>query len=213
MNGHEKQSKGSAPSVPPEPSQRDADLKKLVKEIELLKKELADEKQRSADYVNRLKYLQAEMENLQKRTKREIEEIVARANERLISRLLVIIDDMEIAVKASLGIEKGEVIKSGFELILEKLRSALGEEGLAKVEAVGGKFDPMLHEAGDQIVKEDAPDGIVLEELKAGYTLKGKLLRPSVVVVAKNPKKSISEEVRGEAPFEQSENLGASDRR
>ncbi len=194
MNENEEQPESPQRTAHSSPSQGIIDAKNLEEEVEHLKRELAGEKKRAAEYLNRLKYLQAELENLQKRTKREIEEITARATERLISKLLVIIDDMEVAAKASAVIDDSNVIKSGFDLILQKFRGILESEGLAKIEAVGKKLDPVVHEAGSQIVSEDAPDGIVLEELKAGYALKGKLLRPSVVVVAKNPKKPTPEE-------------------
>lgn len=197
--GAQKERPKAEPKVASEPSQKEADLETLTKELASVKKAFADEKARSADYLNRLKYLQAELENLQKRTKREIEEIVERANERLISRLLVIVDDMEIAMNASLKIENCQAVRSGFELVLKKIREILEDEGLDRIEAVGKQFDPSIHEAANQTPREDAPDGSVVEELRPGYMLKGKLLRPSIVVVAKNPKEHPSEEAANKA--------------
>jgi molecular chaperone GrpE len=186
--------KDSEPQTTSKSSHKETDLEKLSKEIESLKEALAEEKGRSADYLNRLKYLQADLENLQKRTRKEIEETIARANEQLISKLLVIIDDMEIAMKVSSEIENSQAIRSGFELILGKLRDLLENEGLARIEAGGKPFDHALHEAANQTSREEAADGTIIEELRAGYTLKGKLLRPSIVIVAKNPQKSSSED-------------------
>jgi molecular chaperone GrpE len=186
--------KDSELQAAPKSSHKEPDLEKLSMEIESLKEALAEEKGRSADYLNRLKYLQADLENLQKRTRKEIEETIARANEQLISKLLVIIDDMEIATKVSSEIENSQAIRSGFELILGKLRDLLENEGLARIEAGGKPFDHAIHEAANQTSREDAADGTIIEELRAGYTLKGKLLRPSIVIVAKNPQKSSSEE-------------------
>jgi len=198
MGVHKERPKAES-RVPSEPSQKEADLETLTKELASVKKALADEKERSADYLNRLKYMQAELENLQKRTKREIEEFVERANERLIYRLLVIVDDMEIAIKASLKIENCQAVRSGFEIVLSKIREILEEEGLDRIEAVGKQFDPSIHEAANQTPREDAPDGSVVEELRPGYMFKGKLLRPSMVVVAKNPKEHLSEEAANKA--------------
>jgi len=197
--GAQKEMPKAEPKVASEPSQKEADLETLTKELASVKKAFADEKARSADYLNRLKYLQAELENLQKRTKREIEEIVERANERLISRLLVIVDDMEIAMNASLKIENCRAVRSGFELVLKKIREILEDEGLDRIEAVGKQFDPSIHEAANQTPREDAPDGSVVEELRPGYMFKGKLLRPSIVVVAKNPKEHPSGEAANKA--------------
>ena len=198
MGVHKERPKAES-RVPSEPSQKEADLETLTKELASVKKALADEKERSADYLNRLKYMQAELENLQKRTKREIEEFVERANERLIYRLLVIVDDMEIAIKASLKIENCQAVRSGFEIVLSKIREILEDEGLDRIEAVGKQFDPSIHEAANQTPREDAPDGSVVEELRPGYMFKGKLLRPSMVVVAKNPKEHLSEEAANKA--------------
>ncbi len=194
MKPAKESAKDSEPQAASKSSHKETDLEKLSKEIESLKEALAEEKGRSADYLNRLKYLQADLENLQKRTKKEIEETIARANEQLISKLLVIIDDMEIAMKVSSEIENSQAVRSGFELILGKLRDLLENEGLARIEARGKPFDHAIHEAANQTSREDAADGTIIEELRAGYTLTGKLLRPSIVIVAKNPQKSSSED-------------------
>ena len=191
---HKKQSEDPNLNVPQETSRREDNIERLSKEIDVLTRVLAEEKARSADYLNRLKYLQADFENLQKRTKRDSDEAISRANERLVARLLIILDDMEIALKVSSDIENSQVVRSGFELILGKLRDILKDEGLARIEAAGRPFDPSFHEATDQTLKDDAPDGMILEELKAGYTLKGKVLRPSIVTVVKNVKEPPSEE-------------------
>lgn len=155
--------------------------------IEILQKALADEKNRSNDYLNQLKYLQADMENLQKRTKKELDVTVQRANENLISKLLVILDDMELGLKSSLEDENCRQLKSGFQLILDKMQHILEKEGLVRIDALGKKFDPACHEAADQTLRGDKPDGLIMEEIKSGYAFKGKLLRSSRVTIARNP--------------------------
>ncbi|MEM2942924.1 MAG: nucleotide exchange factor GrpE [Candidatus Bathyarchaeia archaeon] len=192
--GARKEKHRAEPKDTSEISRKEADLETVVKELTSIKEALADEKKRSADYLDRLKYMQAELENLQKRTKKEIEEIIERANERLVSRLLVIVDDMEIAVKASPKVEDPQAVRSGFELVLKKMREILEDEGLERIEAVGNKFDPSVHEAANQIPREDMPEGHVVEELRPGYMFKGRVLRPSIVVVSKNPKEHMPEE-------------------
>jgi molecular chaperone GrpE len=156
--------------------------------IEILQKALADEKNRSNDYLNQLKYLQADMENLQKRTKKELDITVQRANENLISKLLVILDDMELALKSSLEDENCRQLKSGFQLILDKMQHILEKEGLVRIDAVGKQFDPTHHEAVDQTLRDDKPDGLIMEEIKSGYAFKGKLLRSSLVTISRNPR-------------------------
>jgi molecular chaperone GrpE len=157
--------------------------------IEFLRKALTDEKNRSNEYLNQLKYLQADIENLQKSTKKELDITVQRANESLISNLLVIMDDMELALKSSLETKNGRQLKSGFQLILEKMRHILEKEGLVRIDALGKQFDPTCHEAADQTLRDDKPDGLIIEEIKAGYIFKGKILRSSLVTIAKNPNK------------------------
>ncbi|MEM3380826.1 MAG: nucleotide exchange factor GrpE [Candidatus Bathyarchaeia archaeon] len=162
--------------------EEDRDLKKEVDRLNLA---LASEKAKSERYLNQLKYMQAEIENIQKRVRRETDEIIKRANERLISNLLTILDDMEMALKLSHGTHDCEDLRSGLELIMKKIMNILEDEGLIRIEAVGKPFNPEIHEAADQVLKEDVPEGIIVNEIRAGYIFKGKLLRPSVVVVSK----------------------------
>jgi molecular chaperone GrpE len=192
--GARKEKSRAEPKNASETSRKEVDPETVMKELTSIKEALADEKKRSADYLDRLKYMQAELENLQKRTKKEIEEIIERASERLISRLLVVVDDMEIAVRASPKVEDPQAVRSGFELVLKKMREILKDEGLERIEAVGSKFDPSVHEAANQIPREDTPEGHVVEELRPGYMFKGRVLRPSIVVVSKNPKEHSPEE-------------------
>jgi len=166
--GARKEKPRAEPKNASETSRKEVDPETVMKELTSIKEALADEKKRSADYLDRLKYMQAELENLQKRTKKEIEEIIERASERLISRLLVIVDDMEIAVRASPKVEDPQAVRSGFELVLKKMREILKDEGLERIEAVGSKFDPSVHEAANQIPREDTPEGHVVEELRPG---------------------------------------------
>ncbi len=152
-----------------------------------LQKALADEKNRSNEYLNQLKYLQADIENLRKSTKKELDITVQRANESLISKLLVVLDDMELALKSTLEIENYRHLKSGFQLILEKMQHILEKEGLVRIDSLGKQFDPTCHEAADQILREDQPNGLIIEEIKPGYFFKGKIMRSSLVTVARNP--------------------------
>ncbi len=157
--------------------------------IEFLRKALADEKNRSNEYLNQLKYLQADIENLRKSTKKELDITVQRANESLISNLLVILDDMELALKSSSETENYRHLKSGFQLILEKMQHSLEKDGLVRIDALGKQFDPKCHEAADQTLSDDKPDGLIVEEIKAGYIFKGKILRSSLVTIARKPNK------------------------
>ena len=95
---------------------------------------------------------------------------------------------MELALKSSLEAENCRQLKSGFQLILDKMQHILEKEGLVRIDALGKQFDPTYHEAADQTLRDDKPDGLIMEEIKPGYAFKGKLLRSSLVTLARNPR-------------------------
>jgi len=154
-------------------------------EVTRLEKAMEDERKKSEDYLTRLKYLQADFENLQKRTKREIEETVKYANEDLIASLLPILDDLERALDAGRSSDNKAAVVGGLELILKSAQNILFEKGLAAIDAVGKKFDPIKHEAIGFVTSPDHEDNTVVREFRRGYTLNDKVIRPSVVEVAR----------------------------
>ena len=163
-------------------------------EIESLKSELKTERDRANDYLNQLRYLKADFENYQKRTKREIAEIIEFANERLILRLLTQIDDLERAVNSADKAEK-TVLVNGLKLILTELKRTLAEEGLQEIPSEGEPFNPEVHEASAVVHSNEYPDQTIVEEMRKGYMLKGKVVRPSMVKVAKRPAEKIEKKL------------------
>ncbi len=163
-------------------------------ELELLRAEVKDERARANDYLTQLKYLKADFENYQKRTRKEIAEIIEFANERLILRLLTQIDDLERAVDSSDKAEK-TVLVNGMKLILTELRRTLAEEGLQEIPALGEPFNPEKHEASAVIHSDEYPDQTVVEEMRKGYMLKGRIVRPSMVKVAKRQAEKIEKKL------------------
>ncbi len=163
-------------------------------EIETLKSELKAERDRANDYLNQLRYLKADFENHQKRTKREIAEIIEFANERLILRLLTQIDDLQRAVDSADKAEK-TVLVNGLKLILTELKRTLADEGLQEIPAKGEPFNPEMHDASAVIHSSEYPDQTVVEEMRKGYMLKGKVVRPSMVKVSKRPAEKIEKKL------------------
>ncbi len=159
-------------------------------EIELLKSELKAERERANDYLNQLRYLKADFDNYQKRSKREIAEIIEFANERLILRLLTQIDDLQRAVDSADKAEK-TVLVNGLKLILIELKRTLADEGLQEIPAKGEPFNPEMHEASAVVHSNEYPDQTVVEEMRKGYMLKGRVVRPSMVKVSKRPAEKI----------------------
>jgi molecular chaperone GrpE len=136
--------------------------------------------------IDRLARLQAEFENARKRTAREQQEFREYAVADAVKALLPTLDSFERALQTSLA-DKSE-FRGGIELIYKQLQDALLKMGLRAIPAKGEPFDPHLHEAIEMVDTNDAEDHQVLEELQRGYKLKDRLLRPSMVKVARNPK-------------------------
>ena len=143
------------------------------------------ERKRSEDYLTRLKYMQADLENFKKRSERDTEQIKNCCTERLVVGLLDVVDELELAVK------NGEISMSpdgwleGVELTLKKLRKVLEQEGVTPIDNPEGKiFDPAKHNAVIAVEQNDVADGTVLEEIRKGYVMRGKVIRPTIVKVA-----------------------------
>jgi len=122
-----------------------------------------------------LMHCRADMDNLQKRSAREKEENVKYASEKLISKLLPVIDSLELAAKHD----------EGCRVLCMQLESILSAEGLAPIEAKGLKFDPYRHEALYQVESNDQEEGTVVEEIQKGYIFNSHVIRYSKVAVAK----------------------------
>lgn len=131
----------------------------------------------------------ADFDNFKKRAAREKSEAVQYANLSLIQKLLPVLDNFEMALAAAQNVndEKLASFQSGVVMIQQQLKSALAETGLEEINAAGQPFDPNFHEAVSEQESADTPEGHVLQQLRKGYKLKERLLRPATVVVAKKP--------------------------
>jgi molecular chaperone GrpE len=135
--------------------------------------------------LDRLARLQAEFENARKRSAKEQQDFREYAVMDAMKSLLPILDSFERALQA--GADSSE-FRNGVELIHKQLQDALVKQGLRPIPAKGEPFDPHLHQAIEMVDTTEAEDHHVLEELQRGYKLKDRLLRPSMVKVARNPK-------------------------
>jgi molecular chaperone GrpE len=152
--------------------------------LEALKRELADEKKRSEELLTRLKYAQADLENYRKRMDKELQEAGESLARSLISKLLVVQDELDLAAKhAEEGERHGDTMKEGIAMVRRNLRSALESVGLQRIETVGKPFDPSLHEAVERIQGNGKGPDMVVEELRPGFTFRGQVLRPTMVKV------------------------------
>jgi molecular chaperone GrpE len=155
--------------------------------------QLECEKKRSEDYLTRLRYMQADLENFKKRSERDAEQIKNFCTERLVIGLLDIVDELELAVKNGEISTTPEALLEGVEMTLKKLRKVLEQEGVSPIENTEGKiFDPSKHNAVLAVENGDVAEGTILEEIRKGYMMKGKVIRPTIVKVAVKPKNNQS---------------------
>ena len=132
---------------------------------------------------------QADFENYKKRSAREKEEAIQYANRSLLERLVAITDNFELGLAAAKEQGKQSPIYSGMVLVQKQLNDLLAENGLQPIEAEGKMFDPNLHEAIAHEPSDEVPEGTVLRQVRRGYRIKDRLLRPAKVVVSSGPAK------------------------
>jgi molecular chaperone GrpE len=137
--------------------------------------------------LDRLARLQAEFENARKRGEREKSEFREYATGSVVEQFLPVLDNFELALKHD---STAEQLRKGVELIVKQMHEILRQLQVVKVATVGEEFDPRLHEALGAVERDDLPDQHVAEEVRPGYKLRDRLLRPALVRVAHNSKQT-----------------------
>ena len=166
-------------------------MEETQKEHADLKKLLEAEKKRSEEYLTRLKYLQADFENMKKRVDRQLEEVKDYCTERLVTQLLEVQDELEIALKNAQSADSTQPLIEGVQMTLKKLRKVLEQEGVSPIECEAGNlFNPACHHAVSATERDDVEACVVTEEVRKGYKMKDKVIRPSIVKVAVKSSKS-----------------------
>jgi molecular chaperone GrpE len=156
----------------------------VVDEVSSLREQLRQEQEKSKEHLNKLLYVQADFENYRKRLNQEVESRIDAGKARLIQKMLAIVDELELALNAAKNTEGASAVANGLEIVLKKFSDLLTAEGLSAIESVGKKFDPTMHEAVERVPCDDKDEGTILEEIRKGFTIKGKLIRPSIVKIA-----------------------------
>ncbi len=141
------------------------------------------------EHWDRLLRATADYENFRKRAAREKQDAIKYANEGLIQKLVPILDnfDMAIAAAQTNATDTAQSLQAGIAMIYQQLKNVLMEAGLEEVDASGQPFDPNWHEAVSQRETTEVPEGQVVQQLRKGYKLRERLLRPASVIVAKKP--------------------------
>ena len=129
----------------------------------------------------------ADLDNYRKRVAREKEEAIRYANNSLIEKLLPILDNFELGLDAARNASDAAGIIQGLEMVRKQLEDFLRENGVEVVNAVGDAFDPNLHEAVAHEPNGEVADGSVIRQIRRGFKLKDRLIRPASVVVSKGP--------------------------
>ncbi len=156
-------------------------------EFDQLKTEYEQLKGERDQLLDRLARLQAEFENARKRAERERTEFRDYATGSVVEQFLPVLDNFELALKSTGTTEQ---LRSGVELIVKQMEDILRQLQVHPVVSVGEEFDPRHHEAMGSVERLDMPDQHVAEEIRRGYRLREKLLRPALVRVVSNPKQT-----------------------
>jgi molecular chaperone GrpE len=134
--------------------------------------------------VERLARLQAEFENARKRDARERADFRDFAVSGAVEQFLPVLDNFHLALGSSGSLEQ---LRNGLELVVKQMEEVLRSLNVQPVETVGARFDPRVHEALESVDRTDLPDHQVLEEVRRGYRIRDRLLRPALVRVVNNP--------------------------
>jgi molecular chaperone GrpE len=162
-------------------------IEERLAKLEAEKAQLAKEKQ---DNWDRLLRTTADLDNVRKRTRREVDDARTEARSKVLREMLPVIDNLERAVEHAEGGQGNTGVASlieGVKLVLRQFAQALERSDVTPIDAVGKPFDPNMHEAISQIETTEHAPGSVVQALQKGYTIGNRLLRPALVVVAKAP--------------------------
>ena len=127
----------------------------------------------------------ADFENYKRRTALEKDDLMKYSNAKIIGEILPVLDNFQLALKTPGDSKEVQNVIKGVDMIYRQLLQVLEQAGMTKIEAVGHAFDPNLHEAIMQVDDDSVPEDTVVEELRAGYMLKERVIRPTMVKVSR----------------------------
>lgn len=157
--------------------------------VEELNKSLKEKDEKIKSLEERLLYLQADFENFKKIKNKERQDTLKFGNEVLIKELLPVVDNLERALEHSSKTESAKGVYDGIQIVLNEFLKVLERSGVSRIEALGKKFDPNFHEAFFQEERDDVEPETVISEHQKGYSLNGRLIRPSMVSISKTSEK------------------------
>ena len=176
------------------PGKEEGEVEVLRAELESIKSELRRAKDTSESSLNKLRYLMADFDNYRKQMEKQLASKAESIKAELLLKFLNIRDDYIRALSmARQSKSDKEVVIEGLEGILKNIDSLLASEGVREIEAVGTPFDPNVHDAIAYSARDDLAENTVTAEIRKGYMLSGRVLRPSLVEISKIVKNSVND--------------------
>jgi molecular chaperone GrpE len=170
------------------------EVEALRDELESVKSELRKAKESSESSLNKMRYLMADFDNYRKQMEKQLASKAESIKAELLLKFLNIRDDYlrALSMARQSKAEQGVVIE-GLEGILKNIDSLLASEGVREIEAIGTPFDPNVHDAIAYSARDDLAENTVTAEIRKGYMLNGRVLRPSLVEISKIVKNSVND--------------------
>jgi molecular chaperone GrpE len=170
---------------------KDEEITALSEELKYVKEELSRVRESSQSNLNKLKYLMADFDNYRKQMEKQVASKVESSKAEVLLKFLSIRDDYLRALEIAKQSMSEGVVLEGLEAILKNLDSLLKSERVMEIETIGTPFDPNIHDALGFSYRDDVPENTVTGEIRKGYMLNNKVLRPSLVEISKKIVKNI----------------------
>jgi molecular chaperone GrpE len=178
-----------------EEKKEEEEVEALKAELESVKSELRKARESSESSLNKMRYLMADFDNYRKQMEKQLASKAESIKAELLLKFLNIRDDYlrALLVARQSKSEQGVVVIEGLEGILKNIDLLLASEGVREIEAVGTPFDPNVHDAIAYSARDDLAENTVTSEIRKGYMLNGRVLRPSLVEISKIVKNSVND--------------------
>lgn len=163
----------------------DNNITNLKEDLSALKEELREARKSSDNNLNRLKYMMAEFDNYRKQMEKQIDSRIESGKAELLVKFLSLRDDYLRALEMAKQSKSETVVIEGLEGILKNFDSLLRSEGVMEIETIGTPFDPNVHDAIGFSHQDEIEENIITKEIRKGYMLNNKVLRPSLVLISR----------------------------
>jgi molecular chaperone GrpE len=163
----------------------DNNITNLKEDLAALKEELREARKSSDNNLNRLKYMMAEFDNYRKQMEKQIDSRIESGKAELLVKFLSLRDDYLRALEMAKQSKSETVVIEGLEGILKNFDSLLRSEGVIEIETIGTPFDPNVHDVIGFSHQDEIEENIITKEIRKGYMLNNKVLRPSLVLISR----------------------------